>query len=390
MKKVLYLSFYFEPDLCAGSFRNTSLAKELANQLKGVAEVEVITTMPNRYDTYKKTAEVFERNNNLRIYRVDIPSHRSGLTDQIKSFKKYYQEVKKHTREKHYDLVFASSSRLFTAFLSSSIARKKNIPLYIDVRDIFFDSLKDLLVNPIVKYTVLPIIKIIENYTFKRANHINLISGGFVEYFRKFECASFSTYSNGIDDEFISYNPIEGRKNDVPLVTYAGNIGEGQGLHKVIPFLAKKLESTFNFLVIGDGGAKSKLVSKLRDLDCKNIEIINPVSREYLMEYYHNSDYFFMHLNDFNAFKKVLPSKVFELAAMNKPIIAGVGGFAADFIHKNVSNTILFKPCDYESCASQLEKYTYKRVIRSDFIEKFKRSNINKEMASSIVSLLNN
>ena len=33
MKRVVYLTFYYQPDLCAGSFRNTPLAIELAKQL---------------------------------------------------------------------------------------------------------------------------------------------------------------------------------------------------------------------------------------------------------------------------------------------------------------------------------------------------------------------
>ena len=34
MKRIVYLTFYFKPDLCAGSFRNSSLAIELSRQAK--------------------------------------------------------------------------------------------------------------------------------------------------------------------------------------------------------------------------------------------------------------------------------------------------------------------------------------------------------------------
>ena len=56
MKKILYLSFYFEPDLCAGSFRNSPLANELAKQVNGKALVDVITTVPNRYSSFSAEA----------------------------------------------------------------------------------------------------------------------------------------------------------------------------------------------------------------------------------------------------------------------------------------------------------------------------------------------
>jgi hypothetical protein len=46
MKRIVYLTFYFEPDLCAGSFRNTPLVIKLAKQAcgKGIV-VDVYTTL---------------------------------------------------------------------------------------------------------------------------------------------------------------------------------------------------------------------------------------------------------------------------------------------------------------------------------------------------------
>ena len=54
MKRIVYLTFYFKPDLCAGSFRNSPLAIELSNQanLKNVI-IDLYTTLPNRYNTFK-------------------------------------------------------------------------------------------------------------------------------------------------------------------------------------------------------------------------------------------------------------------------------------------------------------------------------------------------
>lgn len=46
------------------------------------------------------------------------------------------------------------------------------------------------------------------------------------------------------------------------------------------------------------------------------------------------ADYLLMHLNDYNTFKKVLPSRVFELAAFDKPLNAGVGDCVHGFVKK--------------------------------------------------------
>jgi len=140
--------------------------------------------------------------------------------------------------------------------------------------------------------------------------------------------------------------------------------------------------------VIGEGGAKQKLINVIEELKCTNIKLIAPVNRKKLKEFYAKADFFLLHLNDFVAFKKVLPSKIFELGAMDKPIIAGVAGFAGKFVSEHVSNCILISPCDYETCANKLKEFPYKREKRLDFIHKYKRQNINQKMAESIKSYI--
>lgn len=388
MKRILYLSFYFEPDLCAGSFRNSPLAKELAEQLGKDGTIDVITTVPNRYSTFDIVAPASEQRGNICIHRILIPKHQSGFADQINSFKTYFSGAKKIISGKKYDLVFASSSRLFTAYLGYTIAKKQNAPLYLDIRDIFRDTMQDVLKNSLVKAGVLPILKIIENRTFNYASHINLISGGFQSYFKKYPKPDYSAYSNGIDTEFLNLSPSVTSKDSRMLITYAGNIGEGQGLHKIIPQAAKQLGEGYRFLIIGDGGARQKLEDQIKLLEVNNVEIKAPVSRKELLELYDQSDFLFLHLNDYEAFKKVLPSKIFELGAYDKPVIAGVAGFSNEFISKHISNCILFLPGDVEDMVSQLKEYTYSTGFRKEFLEKFKRDTINKEMSKNILSYL--
>ena len=40
--KILFLTFYFEPDLCAGSFRNTPLFRELLRQMNEKDWIHVV------------------------------------------------------------------------------------------------------------------------------------------------------------------------------------------------------------------------------------------------------------------------------------------------------------------------------------------------------------
>jgi len=389
MKRVIYLTFYYEPDLCAGSFRNTPLAIELAKQAReNDIIVDVYTTLPNRYSTFEQSAPEFEEIENLRIHRISLPPHKSGMLDQVFSFKKFYAEVIKLNKNKRADLVFASSSRLFTAYLGYTIAKKSNAPLYLDIRDIFVDTMSDVFKSRILKIGILPLLKLIENKTFSYAKQINLISGGFKSYFTKFSNTEFTFYTNGIDEEFLEAIPVVVKKSNIgskKSIVYAGNIGEGQGLHKVIPQAAKELGNDFEFLIIGDGGTKKLLQDEINNLSINNVILEKPVNRNELQSIYRDADYLFIHLNDYPAFRKVLPSKIFELASFGKPIIAGVSGFAAEFIKNEVSDSFVFEPCNSMQLVEFLRMDT-----ASNTIDKFKyrRSNINKLMAESILSYI--
>ena len=391
MKRVVYLTFYYEPDLCAGSFRNTPLSIELAKQAREKdIIVDVYTTLPNRYSTFEQSAPESEEIGNLRIHRISLPPHKSGMLDQVLSFKKFYSEVIKLNKNKRADLVFASSSRLFTAYLGYTIAKKSNAPLYLDIRDIFVDTMSDVLKSKILKLGILPILKLIENKTFNYAKHINLISGGFKSYFSKFSNTEFTFYTNGIDEEFLETTPIiekSEKRGNRKTIVYAGNIGEGQGLHKVIPQAAKELGSEFEFIIIGDGGTKKLLQDEIENLSISNVVLEKPVNRKELQGIYSNADYLFIHLNDYPAFRKVLPSKIFELATFGKPIIAGVSGFAAEFIKNEVSDSFVFEPCNAKQLIDFLKSDIASNIIdRKGFKLKYRRSNINNLMAESILS----
>ena len=384
--KILYVTFYFDPDLCAGSFRNTALVAELGRQLSPDDSVHVVTTHPNRYQSFKQTAPDHEERGNILVDRVAVPPHASGLRDQIRSFIAYYRAAHRLTKNQEYDLVVASSSRLFTAFLGSRIARKQRTRLFLDIRDLFRETILEMLPNPVVRLVLKHVLCTVEQYTFGYASHINLVSGGFRSYFARFSQATYSYFTNGIDDEFLTVGSSEQlpEASSVKTILYAGNIGEGQGLHKIIPQAARQLGDGYRFVVIGDGGANRKLQAAIRAEGVTTVELRPPVSRTALVDVYRQADYLFVHLNDLDAFTRVLPSKLFEYGATNKPILAGVAGYPAQFVREHLSNTILFAPTDVSDLVNQVRMTPYRTQPRTQFVAQFQRRTIMKAMARQI------
>ena len=127
--KILFLTFYYSPDLCAGSFRATQLIGALLDQLPDGSRIEVITTQPNRYRSYHSDAPELEQLPNLTIHRIKVQAHKSGMVGQMWAFTAYARQVLKLVRNSDYQLVCGTSSRLMTAVLSAYVARKKNAPL---------------------------------------------------------------------------------------------------------------------------------------------------------------------------------------------------------------------------------------------------------------------
>ncbi|MDB0049874.1 glycosyltransferase family 4 protein [Pseudomonadales bacterium] len=384
MKRILVLSFYYQPDLCAGSFRCTALVEQLA---KTGGSIHVITTSPNRYDSFTVKANESDTKDNVLINRITIPNHKSGMVDQIKAFYAFYRGAKKLAAINDYDLIFATSSRLFTAFLGARISRKKRIPLYLDIRDLFVDTMSNIL-SPASVWLASPVLSAIERYAFNSAKKINLVSKGFLPYFeQRYSDIPITFFTNGIDKEFIHASQVEhetsATKSTINIL-YAGNVGEGQGLHKIIPEMADRLNTRIKFKVIGDGGLIQKLRDVVSEFGLDNVELVPPMGREALIKEYSRADVLFLHLNDYEAFRKVLPSKLFEYGAMKKSILAGISGYSQEFVKAEISDCVVFSPADSDDAVKKFESLSYSIKPRVEFIKKFDRRKIMQEMAEDI------
>lgn len=388
MPKILVLSFYYPPDLAAGSFRTEAMVKALREQYGDKVSVDVLTTQPNRYFSYPEVGEEYESISGLCIRRIALPAHHSGFLDQAIAFSHYAWGVYKYARKEQYDLILATSSRLMTAALGRWMAGKLRIPLYLDIRDIFVENLPEML--PFRGGNLLSrFFGLLETWTIKGAQKVNLVSAGFLPYFEeRYPGTHYSVFTNGIDDVFLSApDSLIDRSTDPYLrVVYAGNIGAGQGLHLIVPELAERLRDKAKFKIIGDGSALTELkaVIKARGLeDC--VELCSPVPRSELVNIYRQADILFLHLNSFSSLKRVLPSKVFEYAAMGKPVWAGLHGYSAEFVLAQIENAAVFPPCDVNKALDALTSLTVGFHSRADFRERYARSSTMRAMVDDVV-----
>ena len=88
-----------------------------------------------------------------------------------------------------------------------------------------------------------------------------------------------------------------------------------------------------------------------------------------------------MPLSPIDVFKKALPSNLFEYAAMDKPILAGLSGYSKKFVSSEVSNCAVFAPTDYQDAIKKLKSLELRSMSRETFKAKYKRDRIMAAMA---------
>ncbi len=82
------------------------------------------------------------------------------------------------------------------------------------------------------------------------------------------------------------------------------------------------------FWIVGDGAERSRLEAECRAEGLDHVVFTGLVSKAKIAEVIASSDACLVHLRKTELFETVIPSKIFEIMAMNVPIIMGVRGQA--------------------------------------------------------------
>ena len=90
----------------------------------------------------------------------------------------------------------------------------------------------------------------------------------------------------------------------------------------------KMSDNELHFLFVGDGAEKNSLLQLSKKYKLENITFIDTVGEESLLNYISICDIGLVNLKKNDTFVKVIPSKLFNLASMKKPILLGVDGEA--------------------------------------------------------------
>jgi hypothetical protein len=151
------------------------------------------------------------------------------------------------------------------------------------------------------------------------------------------------------------------------VFAYIGTHGMAHGLD----FILKSIEpftKTFpelHFLFLGDGAERNNLIALNKHLGLTNTTFISSVSKSEVKRYLSVMDVAMVNLRKSDTFLTVIPSKIFEAAAMHKPILLGLQGETQDII-ETYNAGVCFEPGNEHSFSEKVLE-----IIKSENYSRF-------------------
>lgn len=340
--KLLFLTDNFPPESNAPATRTYEHCVEW---VKKGAEVTVITCTPNFpmgkvFPGYKNKWYQEEIMDGIRVIRVwTYISANRGLFKRILDYMSFCIASFLASLFIKTDLIIATTPQLFTALSGYLVSLFKRKPWVMEVRDLWPESIKA--VGAMKKSNI--ILKILDQlvlFLYRNADRIVVVTDTFKLSIVAcgVEEHKIHVIKNGVHLHQYQQSPKNTdllRKYKLEnkfIIAYIGTHGMAHNLGFILDCAAKVEDNHIHFLFIGEGAFKSRLVEKAKQFKLKNVTLLDAIPKAAVAAHISIADVALINLAKKKTFKKVLPSKIFENAAMAKPILLGVEGEAKKLI----------------------------------------------------------
>jgi|ERR1035437_216627 glycosyltransferase involved in cell wall biosynthesis len=402
--RILFLSDNFPPEVNAPARRTYEHCREWA---KEGHKITVITCAPNFPD-----GKVFLGYKNRRSTKLidDI------CVIRVKTFITANEGFYKRTLDYisfgvasffagltiKTDIIIGTSPQFFTAISARWLAFFKKKPWVMEVRDLWPESIRS--VGAMKDSPILKFFTWLELRLYKSAVQIITVTDSFKIRIsqRGIDPDKIKVIKNGANLKLFSPRQKNERLLDELgldgkfIFGFIGTIGMAHKLDFIIKSGQKIDDPSIHFLFIGAGAEKKNLESLIKEDQVKNVTLLGLIAKEKVPDYLSIIDVALINLKRSETFKTVIPSKIFESAAMEKPILLGVDGESRQII-ETYSAGIFFEPENESDFLEKLyllknDKALYERLKLGckNLVKDFDRVNLAKDMADILNELSDN
>jgi len=236
------------------------------------------------------------------------------------------------------DVVIATSPQLLVGLSGWWLSRAKKVPLVLEVRDLWPESLagagvgsQDSLLYRAIGKTAA--------FLYRAAHSIAVVTPAFREHLMRHwnvPAEKITVIPNGVETALFSPDNADPRltgRLKTPgqfLVSFIGTFGLAHGLDTLVA-AAERLQRAAPdvvFMLLGEGADRERIVRLAESKKLSNIRFVPQQSREKIPAYIAASDVCVVTLKSSEVFETVIPTKMLEFMSCSRPVILAVRGQA--------------------------------------------------------------
>lgn len=342
---IVFLTHYFPPEVNAPASRTFENA---TRWVKNGHRVTVITCAPNHpkgvlYPGYKHKWFQFEIIDGIQVFRVKtyLSANKRIIKRTLNYFSYMVSSVIFSPKIRNVDIVISTSPQFFCGAAGFLVSRIKKKPWILEIRDLWPESI--IAVGALNSRLLINLLESLETFLYRRADHVVAVTHAFKRHIatRRVSKKDITVITNGAD--LTRFNPQNANNqfreryklHGKCVLSYVGTHGMAHSLETVLK-TAKQLKnnSKIKFVLVGDGAEREHLLRLKDSLGLNNVLMLPQQPKEKIPEIISASDGCMVLLKDTPLFRTVIPSKIFEAMAMQRPIVLGVKGESRSIVER--------------------------------------------------------
>jgi len=370
--KILFLSDNFPPESNAPAIRthdHTRRWVELGH------EVVVITCAPNFprgvvFDGYRNRLFQRETLDGIDVIRVwTYIAANEGFVKRIADYVSFMlAAILASFRVRRPDVVVATSPQFFAAMGGWVVAALKRRPFVFELRDLWPESI--VAVGASSGGFLMDRLQDLATFLYRRADLVVPVTHTFARHLEGLGVPSerIEIVTNGIDPDAVAAREAPhvtrerlGLPKDAFIAGFVGTIGVAHGISTIVEAatLAKDRDD-LHFVIMGEGADKRAVADLVEERRLSNLTLLDGGPRQAALDLVAATDASLVVLKNSPVFETVIPSKIFEAMALERPIVLGVRGEAYRIVVEEGRCGVAFEPEDAAGLVRCLER------LRSD------------------------
>jgi len=335
--RILFLCHYFPPEVNAPASRTHEHCKQWAAMGH---EVTVVTCVPNHprgeiYEGYANRLYQREQVDGIHVVRLwTYVTANEGLIKRTLNYVSYMASaIVAAPFISAADVVVSTSPQFFNGLAGYFVSRIKGVPWVLEIRDLWPESI--LAVGAITNQRIIRALEYLEMFAYRKAHAIVCVTDAFKQYMvdKGIAAEKIEVVKNGVDLAFYTAiadaDPamVEPGLAGRFVCAYFGTHGLAHHLETVLEAAALLRDrKDIAFLLVGDGAERRKLLGMRDAMELDNVTMLDQQPKHRMPLLWQCCAVSMVLLKRSPAFEKVIPSKIFESMAMQKPVVLGVLG----------------------------------------------------------------